>query len=151
AVAVMAQGIAPGWHNTLAAVPLIGLLLWLLRRGSIVAMVGVGVALQTALFLGVAPLASALIQGPKLAIADAISRLPETTPIISYNLNAPSISFAAQRSYRIVLNRSGREEITTTAPPYALIMRSESLPLFPQLQHTNPTVDRGGFLLFTIP
>ncbi|MDX8413935.1 MAG: glycosyltransferase family 39 protein [Mariprofundales bacterium] len=150
AVAVLAQGISPGWHNTLAALPLLVLLGWLLRARAVSMLVGVGVALQAALFLGVVPLASALMQGPKLAIADAIRQLPATTPILSYNLNAPSISFAAQRNYAITLDQAGREQIANQTPPYALIMRSESRAQFPLLQQRAAVVDRGGFLLFIV-
>jgi len=148
ALAVLAQPIAPDWHHAMAALPLLVLLLWLLQRRQVVVLAGVGVALQSALFFGVVPVASALMQGPKLAIAAAIHGLPAATPVLSYNLNAPSISFAARRNYRIVLDAKGRATIAAMQRPYALIMRSESRPQFPLLQSEVPVVNRGGYLLF---
>ncbi len=150
AVAVLAQPITPTWHSSVAALPLLAALVWLLRRRSFSAMVSVGVALQIALFIGLVPVASALMQGPKEAIARAIRQLPPDVPVWSYNLNAPSISFAARRSYRIALDQKGRQRVLDTAPPYALIMRSESRAQFPQLRDLPPVVDRGGYLLFVV-
>ncbi len=150
AVAVLAQRITPGWHNTLAAIPLLALLCWLPRSRAVGVLAGVGIMVQSALFFGVVPTASALMQGPKLAIARQIKQLPPSTPVLSYNLNAPSISFAAGRDYRIVLDRAGRAQIAAMQPPYALIMRSESRARFPSLQRITPLVDRGGYLLYLV-
>ncbi|MDQ6951694.1 MAG: glycosyltransferase family 39 protein [Mariprofundales bacterium] len=150
AVAVLSQPIVLGWHHTLAAVPLLLLLIWLVWRRQVLLLAGVGVALQGALFFGVVPVVSALMQGPQEAVAAAVRALPESTPVFSYNLNAPSISFAARRDYKIMLNGAGREKIAITRRPYALIMRSESRAQFPQLRTTSPLIDRGGYLLFVV-
>ncbi|MDX8409921.1 MAG: glycosyltransferase family 39 protein [Mariprofundales bacterium] len=148
ALAVLAQPIVPTWHNAMAALPLLVLLTWLLKYRHALLLVGCGIALQVALFLGVVPIASALMQGAKGEIGQMIGALPQTTPVLSYNLNAPSISFAGQRNYRIVLDASGRQQIAAMRPPFALIMRSESRVQFPALRQIIPLVDRGGYLLF---
>ncbi len=150
ALAVLAQPIVPGWHHAMAALPLLLLLIGLLRYRNVLLLAGCGIGLQVALFIGVVPIASALMQGAKGEIGHVIAALPSSTPVLSYNLNAPSISFAAKRNYRIVLDAPGRQQIAAMQPPFALIMRSESRVQFPALRQIPPAVDRGGYLLFVI-
>ncbi|RMH52308.1 MAG: glycosyltransferase family 39 protein [Zetaproteobacteria bacterium] len=151
AIAALAQPIAPNWHSAVAALPLAVALGWLWRRRTPVALAAVGIMLQTAVVFGLLPTASAVMQGPKLAIAGIIRQLPQEIPVFSYDLNAPSISFYSDRRYHILLDRTGRERLAAMQPPFALVLRSEARSALPKrLRRLAPVIDRGGYLLLLV-
>lgn len=152
AVAVLSQPVQPSASITVGGFILmaaLGLLFY--RRLSLPrSFILIGFALQLSLLLPLAGFAGKLAQGPQQSIASAIQKLPEDIPVYSYNLNFPSISFYAQRNYRIALNANGQAEIQQATSPRALIMRLESLGDFPELHLQNAVINQGGFLLFVI-
>ena len=108
----------------------------------------VGIALQSALLIGIGTFAGNLAQAPTMKIAEEVKQLPEAMPIYSFNLNAPSISFYAQRSYKIILGDG--KELSAINAPHAVILRSESYQQLPYLHAYKPAVEQGGYLLFVI-
>jgi len=156
AIAIVTQDIAPSVWVSLAGVLLLASVIWLLicsRKPSgnhLFRFALTGIILQSTLLIGLGTFAGKLIQAPAMRIADEVRALPDTTPIYSYNLNAPSISFYANRSYKVLLNSEGPETISTATPPYAVIMRSESARDIPQLEGLLPHIDQGGYLMYLI-
>lgn len=81
------------------------------------------IMLQTAIFGSLAPFAAQFSQGPSLAIAKRIQTLPPEIPVLSYHLNLPSISFYAQRSYHVILQKN--DPLFVNGQSFALILRDE--------------------------
>ncbi len=149
AVAVLSQDIRPGLEITLGGMLLLAALVYLwCSRHAMRSMIVAGLILQSALLIPVGGFAGKLAQGPQMRIAEAVAALPETTPVFSYNLNFPSISFRSKRSYRPVLNSAGQALLHSRQQPYALILRSESLRDLPWLAGRTPLIDQGGFLMY---
>ena len=154
AVAIVTQDILPPlWISYLGGL-LLATVLWLawhVRKpaGShVFRFTIVGIALQSALLIGVGTFAGNLAQAPTMKIAERVKQLPEDMPIYSFNLNAPSVSFYSQRSYQIILG-NGRE-LKSLETPHAVIMRSEAYQSLPYLQGHMPAVEQGGYLLYVI-
>ncbi len=156
AIAIVNQDISPpGWMRYLGAVLLLALL-WLFWKGRhpagghIFRFTVVGAALQSALLIGLGTFAGQLVQAPTMRIAEAVKALPQETPVYSYNLNYPSVSFYAGRNYEILLGDAGLKKLAQNHRPYALIMRSESRSSVAHLQRVTPTISQGGFLMYLI-
>jgi len=156
AIAIVMQDITPSAWISLAGVLLLACVIWLLlcsRKASgnhIFRFTLTGIILQCTLLIGLGTFAGGLIQAPAMKIAEEVQKLPEEMAVYSYNLNAPSISFYAKRSYRILLNREGAETVSSATAPYALIMRSESARDIPQLEAVTPHIDQGGYLMYIV-
>ncbi len=153
ALAILAQAIQPSWWIAVAGLLLLLALLslFLLRRwhvSPIVAFVLLGLLLQTTVMWPLAFFAGQLIQGPAMAMATLIRSLPTDVQVYSYNLNAPSVSFYAQRNYQILLGEKGRKTWQARTGPSVLLMREESLPDFSGLAKQTPVFRQGGFVMF---
>lgn len=154
AVAIVTQDILPPqWISYLGGL-LLATVLWLgwhARKPSgshILRFTIVGIALQSALLIGVGTFAGNLVQAPTMKIAERVKQLPDDMPIYSYNLNAPSVSFYSQRSFRIILGDG--KELKRLDTPHAVIMRSEAYQSLPYLQGYLPAIEQGGYLLYII-
>jgi len=110
----------------------------------------VGIALQSAMLAGLGTFAGNLAQAPTMKIAEVVRTLPEDMPIFSFNLNAPSVSFYAQRSYEIVLGEEAVQKLEHMHKPHAVILRSEAYQWLPYLQGYRPAVEQGGYLLYVV-
>ena len=156
AVAIVSQDIAPSLWISVTGTLLLACVIWLFicsrkpEGNHLFRFAITGMILQSTLLIGLGTFAGNLIQAPAMRIADEVRALPENMPVYSYNLNAPSVSFYANRSYRILLNSEGPETIGATTPPYVVIMRSESARDIPQLQDVLPHIDQGGYLMYLI-
>ncbi|MES0371983.1 MAG: hypothetical protein ABUK11_06850, partial [Mariprofundaceae bacterium] len=156
AIAIVTQDIAPAaWISYLGALLLIAVIWlgWQSRRPSgnhIFRFTVVGIALQSALLIGVGTFAGNLAQAPTMKIAEAVKQLPDDMPVYSYNLNYPSVSFYAQRSYQIVLGQGGEKSLAGIREPHAVFMRSESLKHLKHLHGLTPAVEQGGFLMYLV-
>jgi len=155
AIAVLSQDIQPGLSISIGGILLLTSLVWMWRSQHILhAFIIVGFILQSALLIPAGSFAGKLAQGPQSHIAIALKALPENTPIFSYNLNFPSISFQSQRSYQIVLNQPGMDTLAAQTSTYAIICRTESLSQLtsslPHIKHISPIINQGGFLLFVL-
>ncbi len=154
AVAIVMQDIyPPAWISYLGGMLLMAVLWlgWHARKpaGShVFRFTIVGIALQSAMLVGFGTFAGDLAQAPTMKIAERVQQLPDEMPIYSFNLNAPSISFYARRSYRIILGDG--KDLATTDIPHAVIMRSEAYQSLPYLQSYRPAVEQGGYLLYIV-
>jgi len=154
AVAIVTQPIAPPMLISYLGGIFLLTVLWLgwsSRRPAgahILRFTIVGIALQSVLLIGIGTFAGNLAQAPTMKIAEEVKQLPEAMPIYSFNLNAPSISFYAQRSYRIILGDG--KELTKIDSPHAVILRSESYQQLPYLHGYKPAVEQGGYLLYIV-
>lgn len=154
AVAIVMQDIQPPvWISYLGALLLITVfwLGWRARKPSgshILRFTIAGIALQSALLIGVGTFAGNLAQAPTMKIAERIKQLPEEMPVYSFNLNVPSVSFYSQRPYRIILGDG--KELKALNKPYALFMRSEAYQSLPHLQAYKPAVEQGGYLMYIV-
>ncbi|HXH72848.1 MAG TPA: glycosyltransferase family 39 protein [Mariprofundaceae bacterium] len=158
AVAILAQDIHPTHAITAFGAVLLAALAWLVRyrhsRHLLAGFVVVGMVLQFSLLVGLGTFAARIMQAPTMQIADTVRALPANVAFYSYNLNAPSASFYAGRNYALQLDARGAAELAAAKPPYALMLRSESLPelekQLPWLATQTPSVDRGGYLLYVV-
>ena len=156
AVAIVTQDITPSAWISLAGVLLLGCVIWLLlcsRKTSgnhLFRFAVTGIILQSTLLIGVGTFAGNLAQAPAMNIAAAVKQLPADMPVYSYSLNAPSISFYAQRSYEIILGEGGEKRLADLDKPHAVIMRSESLEYLPYLNRMSPAIDQGGYLMYIV-
>ena len=150
ALQVLSQPVAPDWEMSLfGALLLVGAIVLLRSRAdALLRFAMLGLLLQVSLFAGLVPFASKLVQGPQLAIAAAIEKLPIDVAIYSYRLNMPSISFASGRNYRILSDEVAIPAVEQEKGPFALILRHELKGELPRLNGATPIVDRGGFLLY---
>ncbi|OIO69113.1 MAG: hypothetical protein CO186_03490 [Zetaproteobacteria bacterium CG_4_9_14_3_um_filter_49_83] len=152
ALAIINQPLSPSLSISISGLILLACLLWLLKRHtySAVQFIVLGFVLQLCLLIPLGGFAGKLVQGPQSAIAEVIRTLPEHMPVYSYNLNYPSISFQSGRNYQIILNHEGSQTIYSSKPPYAVIMRSESLEELSWLKPYKAEINQGGFLLYMI-
>jgi len=154
ALAILSQGITPPYTISIFGALLLGVLIWLMssRHHSrlIIALTVTGMVMQFSLLSGLGTFASRLMQAPTMKIAGVVASLPAEMPFYSYNLNAPSASFYAGRNYKLVLNQPGSAQLAATPRPFALMLRSESLPELPWLAGIQPQIDQGGYLLFIL-
>ncbi len=111
------------------------------------AMLAAGLVLQSALLFGLGPLAGRVIQGPLLAIADRVRAAAPELPLLSFRLNAPSVSFYSGRNYRMA-DAGDIARMRAEKRPFLLMMRAESADLLAELPA--PTLARGGYLLFEV-
>ncbi len=155
AVAIVTQDILPSNRVVLSGgvlIAAVAALAWwgrVARGQHILRFAMVGVALQSALFIGVGGFAGRLIQAPTMTIAALLQQLPADMPIYSYNLNAPSISFYARRSYQII-HGGDILPFQKVRGAYVVVMRRESLADLPFLEQRAPRIDQGGYLLYII-
>ncbi|MDQ6990952.1 MAG: glycosyltransferase family 39 protein [Mariprofundaceae bacterium] len=162
AVAVLNQNIEPNIGITLAGMLLLAVCLWLwFQRQSCVeehrgekhntallnTFIIVGFMLQSALLIPLASFAGTLAQAPQHHIAQRLQQLPTSMKIYSFNLNFPSISFQSHRNYHIISDVEAKSLLMKRGD-YALMMRSESQRLLPQLKTLTPDIDQGGFVLY---
>jgi len=156
AIAIVSQEIAPPEWISLLGAALLAVALWLLWRsrypygGHLFRFTVAGIVLQTALLVGLGTFAGNLVQAPAMKIAGKVKTLPADMPVYSYNLNAPSISFYAQRSYEIALGEGAEQRLAAVDRPHAVILRSESYQSLPYLHGTKPAVEQGGYLLYVV-
>ena len=156
AIAIVTQDIAPAaWITYLGALLLIAVIWlgWQSRSPSgnhIFRFTVIGIALQSSLLIGVGTFAGNLAQAPTMKIAEAVKQLPDDMPVYSYNLNYPSVSFYAQRSYQIVLGQGGEKSLAGIREPHAVFMRSESLKHLKHLHGLTPAIEQGGFLMYLV-
>lgn len=156
AVAVVTQNITPPQWISLLGAALLAAVMWLAWHGRrpagahLMRFAVVGVALQSAMLVGLGTFAGNLAQAPTMKIAEVVKTLPEDMPIFSFNLNAPSISFYAQRSYEIVLGEGAAERLEHMDKAHAVILRSEVYQWLPYLQGYKPAVEQGGYLLYVV-
>ncbi len=156
AVAIVSQDISPsGWISLLGAILLMTVvwLGWHGRRPSgshLFRFTVTGIALQSTLLIGLGSFAGNLAQAPAMRIAEAVKQLPGEMHIYSYNLNAPSISFYAQRPYHIMLGQESERVLAAIKEPHAVIMRSESLKDLKHLHGLTPAINQGGFLMYVV-
>lgn len=153
AVAVLSQDIRPGMDIPLAGLMLVAIMIWLLksRRALLGQMIVLGLVLQATLLLPLGGFAGRLLQGPQSEIAASIRDLPADVPVLSFALNAPSISFASGRNYRMIDGMAEIEALHAEHKTFALFLRQESASALPDwLVDTAPVVRRGGYLLYII-
>jgi len=154
ALAVLTQGITPSPFISVFGLVLLGTLIWLMAARNharlIIALTVTGMVMQFSLLSGLGTFASRLMQAPTMKIAELVSSLPAEMVFYSYNLNAPSASFYAGRNYQLQLNAAGSAELSAIPRPFALMMRSESLPELPWLAGVQPQINQGGFLLYIL-
>jgi len=153
ALAILSQGVTPPASISIYGVLMLAALLWMLRSHAqrlLLPLVIVGMVMQFSLLSGLGSFASRLMQAPTMKIAEVVESLPDDMPFYSYNLNAPSASFYAGRNYTLLLNQPGSDQLAATPRPFALMMRSESLPELPWLAAVQPQIDQGGYLLFVL-
>jgi len=156
AIAIVTQDISPPqWISWLGGVLLVAVL-WLAWKGRkpegghIFRFAAVGIILQTAMLVGLGTFAGNLAQAPTMQIAEAVKKLPTDMPVYSYNLNAPSVSFYAQRPYEILIGKGAEQKLTGLKKAHAVILRSESYQSLPYLRGYTPTVEQGGYLLYVV-
>ncbi len=151
AVAVLNQAIEPNIAITLAGMLLLLVCVWLWfgRESSVILkkIIVAGFVLQSALLIPLGSFAGKLAQAPQSHIAERLQTLPASMPIYSFNLNFPSISFRSGRNYHIISDTKAKALLARKGD-YALIMRSESQVLLPQLKTMKPDINQGGFVLY---
>ncbi|MDQ6974911.1 MAG: hypothetical protein Q9M10_08490, partial [Mariprofundaceae bacterium] len=151
AVAVLHQAIEPNMGITLAGIALLAICTWLWfyqQSASILRkFIITGFVLQSALLIPLGSFAGKLAQTPQNHIAQRLQQLPASMNIYSFNLNFPSISFQSRRNYHIISNAEAASLLRKKGH-YALMMRSESQVLLPQLKTLIPDIDEGGFVLY---
>lgn len=156
AVPVVMQDISPPMWIALLGALLLAAVLWLGWKGRkpdgghLFRFAVVGIVLQTAMLAGLGTFAGKLAQAPTMKIAEVVRTLPADMPVYSYNLNAPSVSFYAQRPYEIMIGEGAEQKLAAIEPPYAVILRSESYQSLPYLQDYRPAVELGGYLLYVV-
>ena len=154
ALAILSQGITPSLSISAFGLLLLVTLIWLMARRNashlLLALITAGFVLQFSLLSGLGTFANRVMQAPTMAMAEALQHLPADLPFYSYNLNAPSVSFYAGRNYALKLNAVGSGELAESERPFALMLRSESLPELPWLADSTPMIEQGGYLLYVL-
>jgi len=152
ALAVVEQAITPSWSISIAGgillLATVALVVW--RKHLLWLFVVFGVLLQSALMLPLASFAGRVMQGPTMHAAALMRAMPVDVQWFSYQLNAPSLSFYAQRNYHIVLDEVGWQQWQQAQPPKVLIMREESLIHRPTLKAAEVLLHEGGYIMFGV-
>jgi len=156
AVAIVMQDITPPEWISLLGAALLASVFWLAWKGRkpegghLFRFAVVGAMLQIAVLTGLGTFAGNLAQAPTMRIAEVVRTLPDEMPVFSFNLNAPSVSFYAQRPYEILLGEEAGKRLAGIDTPHAVILRSEAYQQLPYLQGYRATVEQGGYLLYVI-
>jgi len=147
-VAALADAAPPSAMFALWGIGLLVFALIAVLRPAVQSGIGLGAALGLVLALALAPLVARVQQAPLLAIASKLQAISPDVPVYSFALQAPSVSFYAQRTYRLL---HAPEEVASLRPPYLLFLRAENQRRLPEalLQRT-PLLSQGGYLLYWV-
>jgi len=147
--AILSQGIHPPTGSGWAALALIAAIVYYGRqqKKNIVGLAICGIGLQVSLFLGLAPTAAKLIQGPLLDIAHIVSQSPKQQQLISFRLNMPSVSFYAQRNFQIMQDPMKLQQRIRQGH-CMILMRDEAMQALPASLHQLELLyQQGGYQL----